>query len=113
MNEMQIEIEKLINKFDIILLKLEEGTSHHSLVRNRIKALKIAIKLMEKDYNGEIGEIDLKQSLVVINSIISKSSKALDKLKESSTQAKALKNIVITMICAKKFYLEEIKKLTN
>jgi hypothetical protein len=77
--------------------KFAQGTSQHTLQRNRMKALHIASSLISKELT-ESGaadchtEEDLKNALAPITSLISKSEKAQAKLAQGTWQHTMLNN---------------------
>lgn len=94
--------EKMQNKF-------LEGTSQHSLLRNRIKALYISKSLISnEDYKDRFTQSDLESALAPITSIINKTSKAQSKYEEGSTQYKRFEPLIKAMKLSKKFIENEI-----
>ncbi|PWJ47649.1 hypothetical protein [Faecalicatena contorta] len=77
--------------------KFEQGTSQHTLQKNRLKALYIASallskRLMESDAVDCYTEEDLKNALAPITSLISKSEKSQAKLTRGTWQHTMLNN---------------------
>lgn len=77
--------------------KFAQGTSQHTLQKNRLKALQIASsllseKLTEIDAVDCYTEEDLKNALAPITSLISKSEKARAKLAQGTWQHTMLSN---------------------
>ncbi|WP_292518880.1 hypothetical protein [Methanoculleus sp.] len=76
--------------------KFAQGTSQHTLQKNRLQALNIALSLISKelaesdalDYSKE----DLKKAFAPITSLISKSEKAQKKLAQGTWQHTMLSN---------------------
>lgn len=71
--------------------KFAQGTSQHTLQKNRLKALQIASALISKGQAESDGadcytEEDLKNALAPITSLISKSEKARGKLAQGTWQ---------------------------
>jgi len=100
------EVEKIIKKCELILPKFNIGTSQHTLLVNRIKALKICNDFIAKEIsNNQIIELnytveEIKQSLSPIESIIHKCNKAQSKYEIGSTQYNRYINMINTMnIC--------------
>lgn len=88
-------IDNMIKKSREAQAKFKEGTSQHTLQKNRIKSLEIAYSLIngelgKEDVSGELTQADLKKSVAPIKSLISKSEKAKTKLKEESWQYQML-----------------------
>lgn len=95
-NKQVIEvIDNIIDDVKPYLLKFKEGTSQHSLVRNRINALEVSKHLIlnDKVYTKEEVQLAIKP----IESIISKTLKVLLKLKENTYQYNRSKDIVDAM----------------
>jgi len=73
-------ISSTISKCEKMQLKFAEGTSKHSLLKNRIKALYISKTLIENDGSlGMYSKQDLENALPPVLSIISKTEKAQTK----------------------------------
>lgn len=104
-------ISSTINNCEKIQPKFREGTSQFSLLRNRIKALKIAKCLVENNVGvQEYTDYDLEVALPPVISIINKTEKARSKYAEGSTQFKRLSPIIETMYLAKALITDEISK---
>lgn len=89
--------------------KFAEGTSQHSLLRNRIKALKISKCLLERDKEIDIyNKIDFEKALPPVISIINKTEKARGKYGEDSTQFKRLTPLIEAMYISKALIEKEI-----
>ncbi|MDR1631201.1 MAG: hypothetical protein LBS36_13470 [Oscillospiraceae bacterium] len=91
--------------------KFAAGTSQHTLLKNRIKALYIAKSLMtkEKDIENYTKE-ELTQALPPVSSIISKCEKAQLKFAEGSSHHTRFKNIIKAMHISKTLITDEISK---
>lgn len=89
MNQQEIVFTLLdmIKRSEKILPKFKEGSTQHSLLTNRIHALRVAQDLVSDKL---INASDLQIAKAPLESIVSKSSKALTKLKENSWQYKML-----------------------
>lgn len=77
--------------------KFAQGTSQHTLQRNRLQALHIAAALLEKSLGtGAAVDVyaqeDLQKALAPITSLISKSEKAQAKLTQGTWQHRMLDN---------------------
>jgi hypothetical protein len=68
-----------------------KGSSQHTLQVNRLKALEVAQTVSR---HGTVSIEDLKQAVAPLTSLISKSEKALMKLKPDSWQAQRLERNV-------------------
>lgn len=104
-------IASTISNCEKIHSKFAEGTSQHTLLKNRIKALYISKSLITNE--GIIGQYtieDLKMALPPITSIISKCEKAQLKLVEGTSPHTRLKKIIRAMYLSKSFILNEISK---
>lgn len=94
--------------------KFAEGSSQHTLLKNRIKALYISKTLIiNEGSTGEYSIEDLKMALPPITSIISKCEKAQLKLIEGSSQYTRLKKIIRAMYLSKAFILNEIDEMNQ
>lgn len=89
-------IEAIIESCQRMQDKFQPGTSQHTLLVNRIRALSLAEKLMRTESLACTQE-ELIQALVPIRSIIHKSEKALMHGKAGSASAQRLHRIVHTM----------------
>ena len=97
-------IESAVGRCEKVWPKFAEGTSQHSLLKNRIKALYIAKALI----SGE--EKELQQALAPIESIISKCEKARLKFEDGSTHYVRFSKMIEAMDIAKAFLEDEINK---
>lgn len=94
-------------------LKFAEGTSQHSLLKNRIKALYISKALIEKDSNiGKYTKTDLIKALPPVLSIISKTEKAQIKYDKETIQYRRFTPIINAMNISKDFIENEISNRT-
>lgn len=104
-------ISSTISKCEKMQLKFAEGTSQHSLLKNRIKALYISRTLIENQTNIEIyTKTDLEKALPPVVSIINKTEKAQIKYEEGSAQFRRFAPIIRSMYIAKAFIENEIGK---
>lgn len=104
-------VSSTISKCEKIQPKFKEGTSHFSLLRNRIKALKISKCLIENDPSiQEYTEDDLEKALPPVISIINKTEKARGKYEEGTTQFKRFSPMIEAMYIAKSLITNEISK---
>ena len=80
--------------------KFKEGTSHYTLQKNRLNALKIAKAILEDDVDA-ISKEQLQKAIAPIDSLLKKSEKAITKLSEDSWQYKMLaRNIAALQLVA-------------
>ena len=104
-------VSSTISKCEKIQPKFKEGTSHFSLLRNRIEALKISKCLIENDTSiQEYTEDDLEKALPPVISIINKTEKAQSKYDEGTTQFKRFSPMIEAMYIAKSLITNEISK---
>ena len=75
-------LDRLIGLEEKFLPKFAEGTSQHSLLRNRIRALQTARELVSGD--GKPDREELEFALPRVASIIQKTTKARDKYEPDS-----------------------------
>ena len=97
MEEALRSITSMISRTENAKGKFVQGTSQHTLQKNRLKALHIASSLISKelavrDAADCYTEEDLKNALAPITSLISKSEKAREKLKQGTWQLTMLSN---------------------
>ena len=86
MNALGNLIDHSIELEEKFLLKFPEGTSQHSLLKNRIQALRTARDLLSGE--GQPTREELEFALPRIESIIHKMSKARDKYEPGSKNSK-------------------------
>jgi len=95
-------------------LKFEDGTSQHSLLKNRIKALYISKALIENDSNIVMyTKTDLLNALPPVLSIISKTEKAQIKYGKETIQYRRFAPIISAMNISKDFIEDEISNRTR
>ena len=97
MEEALQSIASMINRTEKAKEKFLQGTSQHTLQKNRLKALHIASSLIskrlaERDTVDCYAEEDLKIALAPLTSLISKSEKAQAKLAQGTWQHTMLNN---------------------
>jgi DNA-binding XRE family transcriptional regulator len=91
--------------------KFAVGTSQHTLLKNRIKALYIS-KLLITNHGvmDKYTKEELIEALPPVSSIISKCEKAQEKFAKDTTHFNRLENIIKTMYLSKKLITDEISK---
>jgi hypothetical protein len=104
-------IFSIINECEKMYPKFAKGTSQHTLLKNRIKAMYIAKTLLSEDnplekYTNE----DLTEALRPVTSIINKCEKAQLKFSENTSQHTRLNNIIKAMYISKALITEEISE---
>lgn len=91
--------------------KFAEGTSQHTLLKNRIKALYISKALISKDdIRDKYTKDELIEELAPVSSIISKSEKGIEKFTEGTAHYTRFKNLIETMSISKEFIVDEINR---
>lgn len=103
-------ISSTINKCIKMQPKFMIGTSQHSLLVNRIKALQISKSLIENDYQEQYSFSDLEKALPPIQSIINKTQKAQRKYEKDMTMYKRLEPMIKAMTIAKSLLEAELKR---
>lgn len=104
-------ISSTISKCEKMQLKFVEGTSQHSLLKNRIKALYISKALIKNDINISMyTKEDLEKALPPVVSIINKTEKAQIKYEEGSAQFRRFAPIIRAMYISKDFIENELEK---
>lgn len=95
-------------------LKFEDGTSQHSLLKNRIKALYISKALIENDSNIVMyTKTDLLNALPPVLSIKSKTEKAQIKYGKETIQYRRFAPIISAMNISKDLIEDEISNRTR
>lgn len=90
--------------------KFEEGTSQHSLLKNRIKALYISKALLEnQDISDVYSKEELNTALPPITSIISKSENGRKKFQEGHSTYTRFTKIIDAMNICKDLLEQELK----
>ena len=91
--------------------KFHEGTSQHTLLKNRIKALYISKSLItDEDVIDTYTKGELKEAIAPVSSIISKCEKAQQKFVEATSHNTRLKSIIKAMYISKSLITDEISK---
>lgn len=107
-------ISSTIINCEKMLVKFLEGTSQHSLLKNRIRALHIAKALIKNDNSIDLyTQLDIEKSLQPVLSIIHKTEKAQMKYKEGTVQYKRMSPMISAMYISKAFIEEAITKNTK
>lgn len=103
-------ITSIIHRCEKMQPKFLEGTSQHTLLKNRIKALYVA-KICIEETNQDIYSLeDLQKALPPIISIKHKNEKARSKYVEGTTLYKRFTPMIEAMLVAEKAIKSEIKK---
>lgn len=100
-----------ISKCEKMQPKFPEGTSQHTLLKNRIKALYISKSLITgENVTDKYTKEELAEALAPISSIISKCEKAQQKFKEGTAHHTRFKNIIKAINISKQLITDEINK---
>lgn len=95
-------VSSVISRCEKMQPKFAEGTSQHTLLKNRIKAMYISKSLLEnEDIKDKYAKEELIEALRPVSSIISKCEKAQLKLVEGSSHHTRLKNMIKAMDISK------------
>lgn len=91
--------------------KFAEGTSQHSLLKNRIKALHISKALITgENTEGKYTKEELSDALSPVSSIISKCEKARLKFAEGTSHHTRFNNMIKAMYVSKALITDEISR---
>lgn len=101
-------LSSTITNCEKMLHKFAEGTSQHSLLKNRIKALYISKELISGNQTTGYTSKELTDALPPIISIINKSTKAQSKYEIGSIQFNRLQHIIQAMIIARTYFENQI-----
>lgn len=102
-------VASTISKCEKIQPKFEEGTSQHTLLKNRIKALYISKSLItDENIMDKYTKEELLEALPPVSSVISKCEKAQLKLVEGTSNHTRVKNIIEAMVISKSLITHEI-----
>lgn len=100
-----------INNCEKMQPKFVVGTSQHTLLKNRIKALYISKLLITDNYGmDKYSKEELIEALPPVASIISKCEKAQQKFAQGTTHFTRLEKIIKTMYLLKTLITDEISK---
>ncbi len=104
-------VDSTIKSCEKMQPKFAEGTSQHTLLKNRIKALYIS-KLLIANQNvmDKYTKEELIEAIRPVSSIISKCEKAQIKFAEGTAHHTRLKKIISSMYIAKSLITDEINK---
>lgn len=91
--------------------KFVEGTSQHTLLKNRIKALYISKSLItDENIVDKYSKEELMEALRPVSSIISKCEKAQMKFAEGTSHHTRFKKMIKAMYISKSLMTDEINK---
>ena len=104
-------VSSVISRCEKAQPKFVEGTSQHSLLKNRIKAMYISKSLItDENVMDKYTKEELIEALRPVSSIISKCEKAQLKFEESTSHHTRLKSIIKAMYISKSLITDEISK---
>ena len=104
-------VSSTISKCEKMQLKFAEGTSQHTLLKNRIKAMYISKSLItDENVMDKYTKEELMEALRPVSSIISKCEKAQLKFAEGTSHHTRFKNIIKAMYVSKSLIIDEISK---
>ena len=91
--------------------KFVQGTSQHTLLKNRIKAMYISKSLItNENIMDKYTKEELMEALRPVSSIISKCEKAQQKFAEGTSHHTRFKNMIKAMYISKSLIIDEISK---
>jgi hypothetical protein len=104
-------ISSSIRNCEKMQLKFEEGSSQHSLLQSRMKALQISQAVITRDETlQEYAREEIMKAITPISSIISKSDKGQRKYAEGTSTYTRFQNILRAMYVARDLLNEEFAK---
>ena len=104
-------VSSTISNCEKMQLKFAEGTSQHTLLKNRIKAMYISKSLItDENVIDKYTKEELIEALRPVSSIISKCEKAQLKSVEGTSNHTRLKNMIKAMYISKSLITNEISK---
>ena len=104
-------VSSTISKCGKIQLKFADGTSQHTLLKNRIKAMYISRSLITyENVVDKYTKEELIEALRPVSSIISKCEKAQLKFTEGTSHHTRFKKIIKAMYISKSLITDEICK---
>jgi len=105
-------VSSTISKCEKIQLKFAEGTSQHTLLKNRIKAMYISKSLITgENVIDKYTKEELIEALRPVLSIISKCEKAQLKFAEGTSNHTRFKHIIKAMYISKSLITDKIGKI--
>ncbi|MBU3803653.1 MAG: hypothetical protein H9872_02685 [Candidatus Cellulosilyticum pullistercoris] len=104
-------VSSTISQCEKMQLKFAKGTSHHTLLKNRIKAMYISKALLtDESVTNQYTKEELIEALRPVSSIISKCEKAQLKAATGTSHHTRLKKIIKAMSISKTLITDEISK---
>ena len=104
-------VSSTISNCEKIQPKFAEGTSQHTLLKNRIKAMYISKSLItDENVMDKYTKEELLEALRPVSSVISKCEKAQLKFEEGTSHHKRFNNIIKAMYISKSLITDVITK---
>ncbi|MTI46369.1 MAG: hypothetical protein FH761_00900 [Firmicutes bacterium] len=104
-------VSSIISKCEKIHPKFAKGTSQHTLLKNRIKAMYISKALItDENVMDKYTKEELIEALRPVSSIISKCEKAQLKFEEDTSHYNRFNNMIEAMYISKSLITDEISK---
>ena len=104
-------VSSVISRCEKAQPKFVEGTSQHSLLKNRIKVINISKSLItDENVIDKYSKKELIEALQPVSSVISKCEKAQLKFAEGAYHHIRIKNMIKAMNISKSFITDEISK---
>lgn len=104
-------VSSTISKCEKMQPKFAEGTSQHTLLKNRIKAMYISKSLItDENAMDKYTKEELIEALRPVSSVISKCEKAQLKFAEGTPHHTRLKKLIKAMYTSKSLITDEISK---
>lgn len=104
-------VSSTISRCEKAQLKFVKGTSQHTLLKNRIKALYISKSLItDENVVDKYTKEELIEALRPVSSIISKCEKAQLKFTEGASHHTRFKNMIKAIHISKSLITDEISK---
>ena len=101
----------VISRCEKAQTKFVEGTSQHTLLKNRIKAMYISKSLItDENVMDKYTKEELIEALRPVSSIISKCEKAQLKFAEDTSHHTRFRNMINAMYISKSLIVDEISK---
>ncbi|AEY67270.1 hypothetical protein [Clostridium sp. BNL1100] len=104
-------VTSIINRCEKAQLKFVEGTSQHTLLTNRIKAMYISkLLLTNENVLDKYTKEELKAALTPISSVISKCEKAQFKFAEGTSHHTRFNKMITAMYISKSLILKVLEE---
>jgi len=106
-------VSSVIKRCEKAQLKFTEGTSQHTLLKNRLKAMYISKSLLTDEIDSTsqtYTKEELTEAIKPVSSVISKCEKAQIKFTEGTAHHTRFQNIINAMNISKSLIIDEISK---